>query len=64
MSATTLISRSSRDVALTEDPNRPGWSIFSLKQSEVAHFECKTVPYDPLWTVRFVPEVESVQVAQ
>ena len=52
------------DVALTDDAERPGWKTFSLKQAEVAHFECETVPYDPMWTVRFVPEVESVEIGK
>jgi hypothetical protein len=45
------------DVALADDPERPGWKTFNLKQSQVAHFECETAAYDPMWTVRFVPEV-------
>ena len=49
---------------LAEDAQRPGWKRFALKRSEVAHFDCETVAYDPMWTVRFVPEVESVEAGQ
>lgn len=54
----------SSDVTLSDDTERPGWQTFSLKRSEVAYFECETVPYDAMWTVRFVPEVESMETAQ
>jgi hypothetical protein len=49
------------DLELIEDPERPGWSTFIIKQGQVARFECETVPYDPMWTVRFVPEIEAVE---
>lgn len=49
---------------LADDPERPGWKKFALERSAVAHFECETVPYDPMWTVRFIPEVESVGTSQ
>lgn len=52
------------DVALTDDVQRPGWKTFKLTQSQIARFECETVPYDPMWTVRFVPEVEPVESSQ
>lgn len=47
-------------VDLSDDAHQPGWKRFVLKQGHPAKFECESVPYDPLWTVRFVPEVEPV----
>ncbi|MES3056621.1 hypothetical protein O6V14_13380 [Sphingomonas faeni] len=52
------------DIALTDDVERPGWKTFNLKQAQVVNFQCQTVSYDPLWTVRFVPEVEPMEVSQ
>ena len=52
------------DTVLSDDPARPGWQRFDLKQGQTVNFECETVPYDPMWTVRFVPEVESVEAGQ
>jgi hypothetical protein len=47
---------------LADDPNKGGWSTFELGNSSVK-FECVSEPYNPLWTVRFVPEVEPVETA-
>lgn len=44
---------------LKDDANMPGWSQFDLSD-KVVTFECRSEPYDALWTVRFVPEVEPV----
>ena len=52
------------DAVLVDDPARPGWKRFGLKHAQPVSFECETVPYDPMWTVRFVPEVESVEAGQ
>ncbi|WP_019832711.1 hypothetical protein [Sphingomonas sp. PR090111-T3T-6A] len=52
------------NVELTEDETRPGWKVFDLTQADGAHFDCETGAYDPLWTVRFVPEVEPVEIEQ
>jgi hypothetical protein len=52
------------DVPMTDDTERPGWKVFELSQSNGARFECESDPYDALWTVRFVPEVEPVEVGQ
>lgn len=54
----------SANVDLVDDPDRPGWKVFDLTQSAAAWFECETESYNPLWTVRFVPEVEPVEVDQ
>lgn len=54
----------SSDVELQDDPDREGWKIFEISQSTIARFVCETEPYDPLWTVRFVPEVEPVGAEQ
>ncbi|RWX11393.1 hypothetical protein EHI42_24285 [Rhizobium hidalgonense] len=42
---------------LETDPTKEGWSRFVLTQSSVK-FVCESELYDPLWTVKFVPEVE------
>jgi hypothetical protein len=52
------------NVELTDDPVRPGWKLFDLTASQIAQFDCETADYDPQWTVRFVPEVEPVEVVQ
>lgn len=44
---------------IIEDPDKPGWQRFDLGNAAVK-FECVSETYDPLWTVRFVPEVEPV----
>ncbi|KQS76372.1 hypothetical protein [Rhizobium sp. Leaf383] len=43
----------------TADETRPGWFLVRLKHQSIT-FTCETEPYDPLWTVKFVPEVEPV----
>jgi hypothetical protein len=45
---------------LEEDTGKPGWSQFDIGSKPVK-FECRSEPYDALWTVRFVPEVEPVE---
>ncbi|SFJ14878.1 hypothetical protein SAMN04515648_2882 [Phyllobacterium sp. CL33Tsu] len=50
----------SSSIALTDDKTREGWRAFELGATAVK-FECVSEPYDPLWTVRFVPEVEAVE---
>jgi hypothetical protein len=49
----------SSSAALEPDPIKGGWNRFSLTQSSVK-FVCESELYDPLWTVKFVPEVEPV----
>lgn len=44
---------------LEDDPEKEGWKSFKLGTSAVK-FECVSEDYDPLWTVRFVPEVEAI----
>jgi len=46
-------------VATTDDPEKSGWQRFDLGNTAIK-FECVSECYDPLWTVRFVPEVEPV----
>jgi hypothetical protein len=53
----------STSTVLDEDTSRSGWSQFNLG-SKAVKFECRSEPYDPLWTVRFVPEVEPVVEAE
>jgi len=43
----------------TKDANNEGWLLFELGKTAVS-FECISETYDPLWTVRLVPEVEAV----
>ncbi|WP_326914462.1 hypothetical protein [Sphingopyxis chilensis] len=45
---------------LAADTTKEGWSQFDLGTKSV-RFECKSEAYDPLWTVRFVPEIEPVE---
>lgn len=45
---------------LAPDEEHEGWQTFDLT-SVGAKFECETEPYDPLWTVRFVPELEAAE---
>lgn len=54
-----VVLRTIASVATTEDPDKPGWRRFELGGAAVS-FECTSETYDPLWTVRFVPEVEPV----
>ncbi|MBY3558576.1 hypothetical protein [Rhizobium laguerreae] len=42
---------------LEDDTEKPGWKKFALSQQAIK-FVCKSVPYNALWTVKFVPEVE------
>jgi hypothetical protein len=51
--------RTTASVATVEDPEKPGWRRFDLGNAAIK-FECVSECYDPLWTVRFVPEVEPV----
>lgn len=55
----TIALTTEASVATTEDPEKPGWQRFELGGSAIK-FECVSETYDPLWTVRFVPEVEPV----
>ncbi|TPL03744.1 MULTISPECIES: hypothetical protein [unclassified Mesorhizobium] len=48
------------DSALEVDPDNPEWMTFVLSPDKPSRFSCETEKYDPLWTVRFVPEVEAV----
>jgi len=48
------------DVDLQPDADDPEWKVFLLPPNGSAKFQCETESYDPLWTVRFVPEVEAV----
>lgn len=45
--------------SLEEDPSKDGWRRFALSQTSVKFF-CESELYDPLWTVKFVPEVQPV----
>lgn len=45
--------------SVKDDSTKEGWQSFKLGKSAVK-FECVSETYDPLWTVRFVPEVEAV----
>lgn len=45
---------------LEDDTQKAGWKKFALSQQAVK-FVCRSAPYDPLWTVRFVPEVEPAE---
>ena len=38
------------------------WKLLRLNQGQVARFVCETEPYDRAWTVKFVPEVEPVEI--
>ncbi|TAX97702.1 hypothetical protein ELH94_14840 [Rhizobium leguminosarum] len=49
----------SSSATVEPDPIKDGWSRFSLTQSSVK-FVCESELYDPLWTVKFVPEIEPV----
>ena len=40
---------------------KPGWSVFDLSKGTAIRIECETEPYNPSWTVKFVPEVEPVE---
>lgn len=44
-------------VSLTESTVKLGWSDIELGTKPV-RFDCLSEPYDPLWTVRFLPEIE------
>jgi hypothetical protein len=48
------------DDVMEVDPDNPEWMIFLLSPDKPSRFVCETEKYDPLWTVRFVPEVEAV----
>ena len=45
-----------------EDEAKPGWQRVLLTKKHAVKFECKTEPYDPMWTVKFLPEVEPAGV--
>ncbi|ANK87414.1 MULTISPECIES: hypothetical protein [unclassified Rhizobium] len=49
------------DVVFAPDTVREGWLAFDLTH-QGARFQCVSEAYNPLWTVRFVPEVEPVEV--
>ncbi|TIL38586.1 hypothetical protein [Mesorhizobium sp.] len=49
------------DSMLEADPNDSEWMVFQLSPDKPTRFTCKTEKYDPLWTVRFIPEVEAVE---
>lgn len=51
------------DASLVDDEEKPGWKRFSLVPNKPVRFRCQTDSYDPLWTVRFVPEIEPVENA-
>lgn len=51
------------DAPIADDPEKTGWKTFQIEQNKPVKFRCRTDNYDPLWTVRFVPEVEAVEVA-
>lgn len=42
---------------LEDDGEKTGWKKFPLSQQAIK-FVCKSTPYNPLWTVKFVPEIE------
>lgn len=46
-------------IPTVQDPDKPGWQRFELGNTAIK-FECVSESYDPLWTVRFVPEIEPV----
>jgi hypothetical protein len=48
-------------IPLTDDPTKEGWMSFELGATAVK-FQCVSEAYDPLWTVKFLPEVEAVEL--
>jgi hypothetical protein len=49
--------------AIADDQNKPGWHTFTLTKKKAIRFDCTTEPYDPMWTVKFVPEIEPAEVS-
>lgn len=47
---------------MEDDADLPGWKRITIRKDRVAKFMCETESYDPLWTVKFVPEVEPLKV--
>ncbi|MER8701347.1 hypothetical protein [Mesorhizobium sp. M1273] len=56
----SLAVKIAADVALEPDSSDPDWSVFQLPPDTSVKFKCDTEAYNPLWTVRFVPEIEAV----
>jgi hypothetical protein len=50
-------------VSIEDDVEKVGWKRFPLTQKAVK-FVCISEPYNPLWTVKFVPEVEPAEQAE
>jgi hypothetical protein len=43
------------------DVDPVGWINFQVTTDGVS-FDCRSDPYDALWTVKFIPEVEPVEI--
>jgi hypothetical protein len=47
-----------------EEADADGWITVELVPQSVLKFQCETAPYDNAWSVRFIPEVQPVEVGQ